>query len=125
MEPFSQRRNGTCRQARTDELCQVVRVLNRLAQHLQPAQDLGNRFSFHVGPLATYDAPFGRPLQSGSPARLAREPHPTVPVLYRCGYFVSFWASSAFLESVSYTFHIAYVNRGRSEERRVGKECRS
>src|ERR1035437_4110559 len=36
MEPFSQRRNGTCRQARTDELCQIVRVLNCLAQHLPP-----------------------------------------------------------------------------------------
>jgi hypothetical protein len=38
----------------------------------------------------------------------------TVPVLYRCGYFVSFWAILAFLESVSYTFHEAYENRGSS-----------
>ena len=36
----------------------------------------------------------------------------TVPMLYRWGYFVSLSAISAFLESASYTFHKAYVNRG-------------
>jgi hypothetical protein len=36
----------------------------------------------------------------------------TVPMLYRRGYFVSISAISAFLESASYTFHKAYVNRG-------------
>ncbi len=32
--------------------------------------------------------------------------------LYRWGYFVSLSAISTFLESASYTFHNAYVNRG-------------
>src|ERR1017187_5761186 len=45
-------------------------------------------------------------------ARPARKPRTTVPVLYRCGYFVSFWAISAFLESASYTLYKTYVNRG-------------
>jgi len=33
-------------------------------------------------------------------------------MLYRWVYFVSLSAISAFLESTSYTFHEAYVNRG-------------
>src|ERR1039458_9361715 len=85
MKPFSQRRNGTCRQALTDKLCQIVRVLDRLAQHLPPAQNLGNRSCFHTGPLATYDTPFGRPLQRGSPACIAcggrGEVHPPQPAI--------------------------------------------
>src|ERR1035438_1855227 len=81
MEPFSQRRNGTCRQARTDKLCQIVRLIDRLAQHLPPTQNLGNRFCFHTGPLATYDTPFGRHLQSGSACKSLPE---SLVRLYRC-----------------------------------------
>jgi hypothetical protein len=53
--------------------------------------------------------------------RLSRQQQPnclgpihyrTVPMLYRCGYFVPFWAISAFLESANYTFHKASMNRG-------------
>src|ERR1035437_3343071 len=115
MKPLGKRRNGTCRQARTDKLCQIVRILDGLAQYLSPAQNLGNRLCFHAGPLATHDTPFGRTWQSGSPVGLLGLPNlrrRTVPVLYRCGYFVSFWTLSAFLESVSYTFHEAYENHG-------------
>jgi len=54
-------------------------VLDRPAQHLPPAQDLGNRFCFHTSPLAIYDTPFGDNCKVGSQARQAgtpERPHP-------------------------------------------------
>src|SRR5438105_14349268 len=92
MKPFGKRRNGTCRQARTDKLCQIVRVLDGLAQHLPPAQNLGDRFYFHTGPLAVYDTPFGQFLQSGSPAGM---PCPVCPYLFASAAGFRFGAAPA------------------------------
>ena len=71
--------------------------------------------------LAGANRPANRavPLTEGARSALAISPHRankswspihrrTVPVLYRCGYFVPFWAISAFIESVSYTLHIPH-----------------
>src|ERR1700733_9310754 len=86
MEFLGKGRDRASRQALANEVCQIVRVLDRLAEHFPSAEDLDNSFCFHCGLLAIYSTPFGQakqqienPSERGLPVR----------VKYECRFFCS------------------------------------
>jgi len=60
MELLSKCGDRTSGQALANQVCQIVGILDRFAEHFPSAQDLDNSFCFHIGLLAIYDTPFGR-----------------------------------------------------------------
>ena len=83
--------------------------MNRRHPEAEPKRRLGNTHN-SVAPRSVPQRPTSDPLHLRSRDRPIH--CRTVPMLYRWGYFVSISAISAFLESASYTFQKASVNRG-------------